>query len=355
MSALARRRRRSPDIWPGWVDAISNILIVFLFLLLVFVITQFFMTQAVSTRDTALRRLEDHIAQLANLLAVEQRSSDDLTAQLERLSGELKASLAARDALAQTAESESRRADAMAARVAEFEAEVGRLSARAGSAESALAGEQSALGAAREQIALLNQQLAALREQMAAIEAALGAAERKAAEQEVQIASLGQRLNAALATRVQELSRYRSEFFGRLREILGNDPGIRIVGDRFVFQSEVLFARGSAELGEEGRAQIAKVAASLKELAQRIPPDLDWVLQVDGHTDRTPISTAQFPSNWELSTARALSVVRLLMEGGIPARRLSAAGFAEFQPLDDRDDEIAFRRNRRIELKLTQR
>jgi chemotaxis protein MotB len=218
-----------------------------------------------------------------------------------------------------------------------------------------LAQEQTALGAARDQIALLNHQLAALRQQLAGIEAALAASEKKTAEQEVQIAGLGQRLNAALAGRVQELSRYRSEFFGRLREILGNDPGIRIVGDRFVFQSEVLFARGAADLGEDGRLQIVKVAGTLKELAQRIPPDIDWVLQVDGHTDRTPIFTASFPSNWELSIARAMSVVRLLVEAGIPARRLSAAGFAEFQPLDDRDDEIAFRRNRRIELKLTQR
>jgi len=355
MSSLSRRHRRTLDIWPGWVDAISNILIVFVFLLLVFVIAQYFMTEAVSSRDTVLRRLETHIAQLANLLAVEQGNSDDLTVQITRLTGELQTSLAAREALARTAESEARRAEGMAARIAAFEAEASRLGERAGAAEGLLAQEQTALGAARDQIALLNQQLAALRQQLAGIEAALAASEKKTAEQEVQIAGLGQRLKAARAGRVQELSRYRSEFFGRLREILGNDPGIRIVGDRFVFQSEVLFARGAADLGEDGRLQIVKVAGTLKELGQRIPPDIDWVLQVDGHTDRTPIYTASFPSNWELSMARAMSVVRLLVEAGIPARRLSAAGFAEFQPLDDRDDEIAFRRNRRIELKLTQR
>lgn len=354
MSGLARRHRRGVDIWPGWVDAISNILIVFLFLLLVFVIAQYFMTEAVSSRDSALRRLEGEIAQLAELLAVEKRASRDLTAQVARLSSELEASLARREALAQEAEREARRAESLALRLAEVEERAAGLMERAQGAEGRLAEERTALAAARDEIALLNQQIGALREQLAAIEAALGAAEKKAAEQEVQIASLGQRLNAALAGRVQELSRYRSEFFGRLRDILGNDPGIRIVGDRFVFQSEVLFARGSAELGEDGRQQIIKVAGTLKDLANRIPPDIDWVLQVSGHTDRTPINTPQFPSNWELSVARAMSVVRLLMDRGIPPHRLSATGFAEFQPLDDRDDEIAYRRNRRIELKLTQ-
>jgi chemotaxis protein MotB len=334
VSSLARRRRRTLDIWPGWVDAISNILIVFLFLLLVFVITQFFMTEAVSSRDTALHRLEGQVAQLADLLAVERRSGHELTEQVSQLKQQLAASLSARD---------------------ELQAKLAESNQRASTAEGSLEQEHTALGAAQDQVTLLNQQIAALREQLGQVQDALGIAEKKAAEQEVQITSLGQRLNAALASKVQELSRYRSEFFGRLREILGSNPDIRIVGDRFVFQSEVLFDTGSAKLGEAGRQQILKVASTLKDLAQRIPPDINWVLQVDGHTDRTPINTAAFPSNWELSTARAMSVVRLLIEAGIPPQRLSAAGYAEYQPLDDHDDENAYRRNRRIELKLTQR
>ncbi len=166
---------------------------------------------------------------------------------------------------------------------------------------------------------------------------------------------LGRRLNLALATKVQELARYRSEFFGKLREIIGDRPDIRIVGDRFVFQSEVLFAPGSADLGEDAKHQLDPVIAALQEISAKIPPDINWVLQVDGHTDRRPIDNAQFPSNWELSAARAISVVRYAISQGIPPNRLAAAGFADKQPLDPGTSEEAYRRNRRIELKLTER
>ena len=169
------------------------------------------------------------------------------------------------------------------------------------------------------------------------------------------IADLGRRLNLALAGKVEELQRYRSEFFGRLRELLGNRAGIRVVDDRFVFQSEVLFASGSAALEVAGERQMAQLALTLLEIAREIPPDIPWILRVDGHTDSVPIRTTQFPSNWELSTARAISVVRYLTSQGIPPERLAATGFGEFQPIDRRDDEIGFRRNRRIELKLTSR
>ena len=172
---------------------------------------------------------------------------------------------------------------------------------------------------------------------------------------DLKIADLGSRLNIALAQRVQELSRYRSDCFGRLREILGNRPDVRIVGDRFVFQSEVLFAPGSADLSDNAKKQLLPVAQALKDISSKIPSDINWVLRVDGHTDKRPITTAQFPSNWELSTARAISVVRFFMDQGIPANRLVAAGFGEYQPIDTGDSEAAYRRNRRIELKLTER
>jgi len=151
------------------------------------------------------------------------------------------------------------------------------------------------------------------------------------------------------------LSRYRSEFFGRLRDILGAREGVRIVGDRFVFQSEVLFASGSAELGDGGKKQLSRLAILLLDIAAKIPSDLNWILQVDGYTDNVPISNRRFPSNWELSAARAISVVKFLKHQGIPATHLAATGFGEYQPLDRRGDAIARRRNRRIELKLTQR
>jgi len=208
---------------------------------------------------------------------------------------------------------------------------------------------------ARAQLALLNKQMSVLRTQLARLEEALEVSETSAKEKNIQIVNLGKRLNAALASKVQELSRYRSEFFGRLRELLGNQRGIRISGDRFVFQSEVLFDKGSADIGVIGKSQLTALAGTLKTIAAKIPDGIDWVLRVDGHTDSDPINTPRFPSNWELSSARAIAVVRQLVTDGLPSKRLVAAGFGQYRPIDSRTDEIAKRRNRRIELKLTQR
>ncbi len=215
--------------------------------------------------------------------------------------------------------------------------------------------EEALSAAARSQVAALNAQINALRNELAKLNQALEASEAKDVEQNAQIADLGKRLNQALAAKVQELQQYRSEFFGRLREVLKNRPGISIVGDRFVFQSEVLFDAGQAELGPEGKQDMAKFAATLLEIAKDIPKEIDWILRVDGHTDSQPISTARFPSNWELSVARALSVTKFLISQGVPPKRLAPTGFGEFQPIDTRDDEIGYLRNRRIELKLTER
>ena len=229
------------------------------------------------------------------------------------------------------------------------------LMARLAQTESDVGEQKELSDAAQAQVLLLNRQIMALRQQLANLAIALEAAESANTEQEVQIADLGRRLNVALASKVQELARYRSEFFGRLREVLGSRQDVRIVGDRFVFQSEVLFETGSAELGEPGQRQLAQLGQTLNEIAPRIPKNLPWVLRVDGHTDRVPIHTPEFPSNWELSTARAISVVRFLMDQGIAADHLAATGFGEHQPLDPGFSADALRRNRRIELKLTQR
>ncbi|MBL6954798.1 MAG: peptidoglycan -binding protein [Alphaproteobacteria bacterium] len=215
--------------------------------------------------------------------------------------------------------------------------------------------EKSLSQGQKSQVGLLNQQIAALRREIQRLNTVLQASEAKDREDEATITDLGRRLNRALASKVEELTRYRSEFFGRLREVLGKRSGIRIVGDRFVFQSEVLFASGSALLAPDGRGQIAQIAATLVQISQQIPPEINWVLRVDGHTDGVPIATAAFPSNWELSSARAIAVVKYMVEQGVAPARLAATGFGEFQPLDPRVGEIANRRNRRIEFKLTQR
>jgi len=223
------------------------------------------------------------------------------------------------------------------------------------SAQAALSGEQQLTEAGRARIAALSAEITALRDQMTRLAASLEDSETRATSQQAQIGDLTGRLNTALASKVEELARYRSEFFGRLREAIGTRPDIRVVGDRFVFQSEVLFPTGSATLQEAGKGQLLQLARTLLDIARTIPPGVNWILRVDGHTDPRPIATYQFPSNWELSTSRAISVVKFLIEQGVPSERLAATGFGEYQPLDPGPGDEAFARNRRIELKLDQR
>jgi chemotaxis protein MotB len=336
--ALARsRRERGIDYWPGFVDALSTLILGIVFLLSVFVIVQFFLSQEVTGKDTALARLNAQLAQLTEMLSLEKVGKANLEDTLASLRANLATSEADRDRLKglyEGLQSGAGKSNELAAQ----------LDQQKGAASRAMA-----------QVELLNQQIAALRRQLAAIESALEASEAKDKDSQAKLNDLGQRLNLALAQRVQELSRFRSEFFGRLRTILGNRPDIRVVGDRFVFQSEVFFDAGSAAVRPEGRAELDKLAGALAELEKQIPADVAWVLRIDGHTDVRPITSSQFPSNWELSAARAISVVQYLIGKGIAPQRLVAAGFGEFQPLDTAQNEDAYRRNRRIELKLTER
>ena len=467
MPGSVRRQRAPLDIWPGFVDALSALLIIIIFLLMIFTLAQFFLSEMLSGRNQALERLNRQVAELSEMLALEKSTSARLRDDVSQLSADLAASDATRERLssqlaevmpqkdalesmlaARTAEVESLQsrldtvlADSATARaelaealklvgadkekieaqlreiaqlnrditalrgvrdelekkvaelagalqsrdteitalrdkskeletrlstaeertalaqkdVAQKDLQISELAEQARRIGEELTTEQRASAQAQRQVELLNRQLLALRQQLARLNAALEASEAKVKEQNVQIVNLGSRLNQALASKVAELARYRSEFFGKLREALGDRQGIRIVGDRFVFQSEVLFPSASADLNPEGRDRIRQLAVTLLEISTRIPDELNWVLRVDGHTDRLPINTAKFPSNWELSSARAIAVVKELRDAGIPANRLVAAGFGEYQPLDDRADEIAYRRNRRIEFKLTQR
>jgi chemotaxis protein MotB len=434
MTALARRRRRGVDIWPGFVDALATLVMVIVFVLMIFTLFQFHLKDVISGRDLELAQLSQRIGALADQLAMEQRAALDLREQLGLLNTELAALLGTRERLEQelaaadnrvrqvegrledafksiaadkekidvqlreldalrrnietltilrdqlqrdlnarsleaqasaeaTAAERARAAEALAAErdraAAALAAERARaaeaLAAERARGGDALAAERQLSADAQARVDLLTRQINALQQQLGRLEAALDASELKSKEQQTQIVDLGRRLNLALASKVEELARYRSEFFGKVSEALGARGDVRIVGDRFIFQAEVLFEPGSATLDPQGRAQISRVGQALTDIAQRIPTEISWVLQVEGHTDRRPINTPQFPSNWELSTSRAISVLRALQAEGIPANRLAAAGFAEFQPLDARDDEIALRRNRRIELKLTSR
>ncbi len=364
---------------------------------MIFVIAQFFLSEALTGRDQALDRLRGQVSELADLLNLERKANETLRNDFSTLSDELSASVIKRDkqkieikTLSLQADTAANQLTTLKSKLAtaakntsndhtklkqqltqintlsedilklkalqeDLEEKIKATLVKIASKEEAIITEKTLSKTARAEVAFLNKQLRALRQQISQIAETLEVSEAKAKKQKTRIANLGKRLNAALANKVQELSYYRSEFFGNLRAVLGNQPGIRIVGDRFVFQSEVLFKTGSAKLGAEGKTQIKQLAGTLNEITKKIPKKLKWVLRVDGHTDNIPIKTSRFPSNWELSTARAISVVKYLIANDILPTNLAATGFGEFQPIDPRNDEIANRRNRRIELKLTQR
>ena len=337
MLSRSRRRFNGIDYWPGFVDALSTLLLVVTFLMVLFMVAQYFVAQEASGKDTALARLQKQIAQMADLLSLER--SQKKTALDE--SASLKASLAA-------AEAEKKRLSGLLGSGTSTEARVVAVTKE-------LDDQKGLTAQALAQVELLNQQILALRKQLAALENSLGDADKRDKQAQAQIADLGQRLNVALAKRVQELSQYRSTFFGELKRSLGERDDIQVVGDRFVFQSEIFFDSGSADLAPQGYAELDKLAAALKDLETRIPKDLNWVLRIDGHTDIRPISTVNFRSNWELSSSRAISVVKYLIAKGVPPNRLVAAGFGEYQPLSSGVSDADLRRNRRIELKLTEK
>lgn len=474
MAGRARRASQTDLIWPGFVDALSTLLMVIIFLLVVFMLAQYFLGVTLSGRDEALDRLSRQVSELASLLSLERQANAEQRLDIAQLSAELQTSTATRDSLSSRLTTAVSDRDALELRLADMTDQAARAAADAEAIRAALAEADQTIATDREtlelklaelaslrrdiatlrlvraelevqvsqlavaldettltleerslkvnltaaqlaverdramalearladqtertvlaqkeiedreirldelrlalrqsdeellsqralssdaqaRVELLNQQIVALRQQLARLADALDIAEAEAEAQGAVIVDLGRKLNLALASKVEELQRYRSDFFGRLREVLGKQPGIRIVDDRFVFQSEVLFGSGSATLEAAGRGQMAQLAQTLLTIAEGIPPDIPWILRVDGHTDRVPIATSQFASNWELSSARAISVVRFLVSQGVPPDRLVAAGFGEFQPIDPSADEIALRRNRRIELKLTSR
>jgi chemotaxis protein MotB len=464
-----RRRGRGGglDAWPGYVDALSTLLMVIIFVLLVFVLAQGFLSVALSSREKAMDQLNLRVAELAELLSLEAAQGEQLRQQLGRLGDDLRGTAAARDAamqsLALLREERDRLAgerdglrgerDRLGARLSDLELAARSAADRAGAMErqmaealgraertggdaarlqrdlrgsqTELAAAQAALEALRReaqtldrqvlieretvtqrlsemarlseqiraltalrdelerraaqeqrgreraeaesgerarlaesaaaQVALLTRQTEALRAELARLSRALDLAEAEGRDRNAQIALLGQRLNAALAARVEELQRYRSDFFGRLRDVLGERPEVRIVGDRFVFQGEVLFAPGSAELSDAGLRQLRDLAGVLSEVTPLIPADVAWVMRVDGHADRTPIRSARFASNWELAAARAIAVAQILIAEGLPANRVAATSFGDAQPIDAGDSPQALARNRRIELRMTDR
>ena len=423
MPSALRRSYQSPSVWPGYVDALSALLMVVIFVLLIFAMTHFLFSEILSGQESELAALHRRLNELTESLGLERQRSLQLTNEVAELSVVIENLTDEKTALAQridemtlqSAQDRSQiekqlllvaslqedivalrklrddlegRIRGMTAALDEKDGQIGMLRDRSkalraelaaeqertlltqqtlaeqniriqalaalvGEQRQALASERRLSAEAQAEVALLNRQINDLKQQLNEISRALAAAENQTAEQAAEIEDLGRRLNIALARKVNTLERYRSEFFGRMREVLGQNPLVRIQGDRFVFQSELLFDSGSADLGAAGQTHLAELAGALAQLSKQIPADIDWILRIDGHTDRVPIHNQRFSSNWELSTARAVSVLNFLAVKGIPQRRMAVAGFGEYHPLDPAFTPEAYRRNRRIEIKLT--
>jgi chemotaxis protein MotB len=337
-------RRQKPDTayyWPGFVDAMATLLLVIIFLLSIFMLAQFMLAREITGQDSVLSQLKSQISELTELLSLEKSARANADVTLAALTDKLKFTHDDNERLLNMLQMGDDKTSSSDKALEALRAKI--------------QGEKNVSAEALARVELLNQQISALRRQIATLNDVLEASEARDQDSRTQIVDLGRRLNAALAQRIQELARFRSEFFGRLRKIMSQRSDIRVVGDRFVFQSEVLFPKGDSVINPLGSEELDKLASAIKELEKEIPEDINWVLRVDGHTDVDPINTPQFQSNWELSAARAIAVVKLLIESGIPPNRLVAAGFGEFQPIDENDTDEAKSRNRRIELKLTER
>ncbi|MEC8090961.1 MAG: peptidoglycan-binding protein [Pseudomonadota bacterium] len=397
LARLGGARRPENYTWPGFVDALATLLMVIIFVLLVFVLIQVNLAYRVAGQDATMNDMRAQIVSLGDLLNLERKANEELKDELAGISSLLDNTTKERDSLgtqlanatatlslrdseirqltalqAQTEESLDAARKTIAERVAALEAieltleqaqaklmesevEIADAAARNVSSLARISELETTNAASQAEVAQMTNAVTALRLRVEELTSLLAEKEAQAARDKIAIASLGKSLNNALASRVQELQRFRSEFFGRLREVLRGRDDVRIVGDRFVFQSEVLFAQGAANLGPEGEEKLGQLAVALNQIAAEIPEDIDWILQVEGHTDDIPVRAGRFADNWDLSTERALSVVRFLAESGLPANRLAAAGYGEFQPLDNAGSDEARRRNRRIEMKLTQR
>ncbi len=425
MPSNTRNSRETVSIWPGYVDVLSALIMLIIFVLLIFTLSQFILSAILTDKNSELEDLHLRIAEISDLLGLEQETNAAMTTTIADLSSEIEeltldrsnlnseieylnekkaedretielhlqtiASLqediqslqqvrqdleskieAAAIALIQEqglTKSLRDRSKALEAKLAEEQEttllaqrdieqrdiRIQALSALIGEQKDALENQRSLTADARAEVALLSQKINQLRSQLSEIGQALRLSEREREEQKEQIGDLGRRLNIELARKVNDLERYRSEFFGRLREIIADKPMIRVEGDRFLLQAELLFPSGSAYLSDQGKLELQALADVFKDISTDIPDDLHWILRVDGHTDKVPISSNQYPSNWELSTARAVSVVRYLASQGIPEERMAAAGFSKFHPIDLADTEQAYRKNRRIEIKLTSR
>lgn len=329
------------DIWPGYVDALSTMLMMVALVLVIMMAAQFALSNALISRETEVNELAVRLQKLTDALNIERGTSESLRGKKKELEDQI-ARTNNEIALAQK-------------NLLEAQGRVSGIEKERDDARQDLSRVTQEASTMKVQLSDLFAQVEELNKKLALLTADLATAKTSIADKELKIADLDKKLKKRMLEKVEELSEYRSEFFGKLKKALGNRPDIKIVGDRFVFQSEVFFLSASADLQESGKVELVKLAETLKEITKTIPKDINWMVSIIGHTDKLPISSPQFRSNWELSAARAISVVKFLVETGIPPERLSATGYGEYQQIDPGNDEAALSRNRRIEIKFNQR
>ena len=370
------RKKQLDYTWPGFVDALSSLLMVIIFVLMIFVISQFFISQKMSGQDEALVKLKNNLSELGELLSLERDTTTELTAQLSVL--EEKIEVIKKDLLIEREITKQYQEELTGTKniIAFNEREINKLKKviedkmkdttrlknnisdldkKVSKKNLEIQNKEIILKANKEEVKKLIATTLKLKNKLTQLQTLLSAYKAKDKKENVKNLSLGKDVNSALARRVEELEKFKSDFFGRVRELIKGRKEIRIVGDRFVFQSEVLFSLGSDELGVEGQVEMQKLAATLMEIEKSLPTDIDWILQIEGHTDSLPVKKGQtYRDNWELSTKRALSVLRFLIKQGIDPNRLSASGYGSFQPIDKKNTKSARMKNRRIEMKITQ-
>ena len=376
MIANKIRKRQLDYTWPGFVDALSSLLMVIIFVLMIFVLSQFFLSQKMSGQDEALVNLRNNLAELGELLSLERDTTTELTSQLsiledkitqvkneledkKKLTKQFNNDLNSKNEIINSNQNKilelQKIIDEKIQNTLLLQSNINNLNKDFEENKLELVKKNEELKANKEEINTLISASLKLKNKLTQLQALLAAYKAKDKKEKVKTINLGKGLNSALARRVEELQKFRSDFFGRVRELIKGRKEIRIVGDRFVFQSEVLFSLGSDELGAKGKIEMKKLATTLMEIEKSLPNDIDWILQIEGHTDSLPVKKGQtYADNWELSTKRALSVLRFLIKEGINPKKLSASGFGSYQPIDTKNTEEARMKNRRIEMKITQ-
>ena len=370
------RKKQLDYTWPGFVDALSSLLMVIIFVLMIFVISQFFISQKMSGQDEALIKLKKNLTELSDLLSLERGTTSELTSQLSVLEEKIvviKEELLKEKEITKQYQEEIRGTKNIIAlneseinelksaleekikNTFQLRKEVSDLDKQINQKNLEIQSKDKTLNANKKEVNQLILTTLKLKNKLTQLQTLLSAYKAKDKKENVKTLNIGKDVNSALARRVEELEKFKSDFFGRVKELIKGRKEIRVVGDRFVFQSEVLFSLGSDELGVEGQLEMQKLAATLMEIEKSLPTDIDWILQIEGHTDSLPVKKGQtYRDNWELSTKRALSVLRFLIKQGIDPNRLSASGYGSFQPIDNKNTKSARMKNRRIEMKITQ-